>query len=450
MKTQTTKKGVWLRSLILLPLLAITLYGFSDKVVIEKTSDKELTTNLATSNDTETALQEKASKEQIEEYNALAKKYNNMPKDNVHIEKSDIKRLKYLYNLMTDTQRNKAEKFPDIPAPPAPLVAPKAPRASKPEMPAPPPPLDKNATQKQIKVYKDAQEKHQIAAEAIKMKLQKQQLKHAKLAYKEAQMVSKNLKMRLLKEQLREEKLANRNNQMTTERLKRNKEREKMQKEKMTYRENQIASKLLKHKAEKEKLAKVKRKLSEIDKKKLQLEKEAYRKNLEKARHLKKKADKNRSKKIKEDERTPRTPETASIDEREQLLRLKREYPGKEPNKIALYSSLNEIEEVKLREVAEVPLKEIEEVKVREVVEVPFEEIEVREIPPPPPPKSPIEHIKEMAEKGSEFYFDGKSVSSKKAINLIRSNKDLNILTNHTDDSNFIVNLSTKPIVIGN
>ncbi len=36
MKTQTTKRGIWLRSLILLPLLAFMLYSFSDTKVVEK------------------------------------------------------------------------------------------------------------------------------------------------------------------------------------------------------------------------------------------------------------------------------------------------------------------------------------------------------------------------------------------------------------------------------
>ena len=204
----------------------------------------------------------------------------------------------------------------------------------------------------------------------------------------------------------------------------------------------------MKLKAEREQLAKVKRQYSDLERKKLRKEKEAYRKDLEKARELERKANKKRLKKIKEEKNMPRTPESASIDEREQLLRLQKEYSGGQPSELVLSSSLNEIEQVELREVESVPLREIEEVKVREIEEIPFEEIQVRELPPPPPPKSPKEHIKEMAENGAEFYFDGKSVSSKEAINLIRSNKDLNILTNHTDDTGFVVNLSSKPIVI--
>ena len=36
MRTHTTKRAIWLRSIVLLPLLAILIYGFSEKVVIEK------------------------------------------------------------------------------------------------------------------------------------------------------------------------------------------------------------------------------------------------------------------------------------------------------------------------------------------------------------------------------------------------------------------------------
>ncbi len=437
MKTQTTKKGIWLRSLILLPLLALTLYSFSNKVVIEKAAEKDLTTNLAASSNLDTALQEKATKEQIEEYNALAKKYNNMPKDDMYIKRSDIERLKYLYNLMTVSQRNKAEIFPKIPAPPAP-PAPKTPKTGKPKMPPPPSPLDENATQKQIKSYKDAQKIHQAAAKAVKIKLQ-EQLRQEKLAYKEAQMSSKNLKVRLQKEQLRQEilahkesqvaskvlksklqkeqliqkKLAHRNTQMTSERFKHKIEKEQMRQEKLAYKENQLASKREKFKDEREQLVKVKRQYSELERKQLRQEKEAYRKDLEKVRHLKKKSDKKRSRKIKEEENTRRIPENLA-----------------------------------LREIEELEVREIQEIRLREVEEIPFEEIEIQELAPPPAPKSPREHIMEMAEKGAEFYFDDRSISSKEAIDLIRSNKDLNILTNHTDDTGFIVNLSSKPIVI--
>jgi hypothetical protein len=55
MKTQTTKRGIWLRSLILLPLLAIMLYSFSDTKVIEKdvVSKTSITNHTARSIDIE-------------------------------------------------------------------------------------------------------------------------------------------------------------------------------------------------------------------------------------------------------------------------------------------------------------------------------------------------------------------------------------------------------------
>lgn len=39
MKTQTSKTAVWLRSFIILPLLAILIYGFSEKIVVEEKID---------------------------------------------------------------------------------------------------------------------------------------------------------------------------------------------------------------------------------------------------------------------------------------------------------------------------------------------------------------------------------------------------------------------------
>ena len=62
----------------------------------------------------------KATKEQIKEYNKLAKKYNNMPKDNMRINGKEITRMRYIYDLMTIEQRKDAEPFPNIPPPPPP------------------------------------------------------------------------------------------------------------------------------------------------------------------------------------------------------------------------------------------------------------------------------------------------------------------------------------------
>ncbi|TJY37882.1 M56 family metallopeptidase [Pontimicrobium aquaticum] len=99
------------------------------------------------------AKQQKVTKSQLKEYNKLAKKYNNMSKDEMRVKKSDVERLKYLYSIMNDAQKKDAEPFPSIPPPPP---APKAPMADK-EVEAampPPPPIPADATPEQKAKYK--------------------------------------------------------------------------------------------------------------------------------------------------------------------------------------------------------------------------------------------------------------------------------------------------------
>ena len=95
MKTHTSKKKIWFKSIILLPVLALLLFSFST-----------------------TIQQDKATPKQVAEYNKLAKHYNEQPKDNRIIKLKDINRLEYLYKLMTPAQKKSAQPFPDCPPPP--------------------------------------------------------------------------------------------------------------------------------------------------------------------------------------------------------------------------------------------------------------------------------------------------------------------------------------------
>jgi len=126
MKTKTSKTIFWLRSLIILPILAILVYGFSGKTIIERE------TSSATK-----AIQQNATPEQVDEYNELARKYNTMPKDHFVIKNDEVERLKYLYGIMSAEQRKRAEPFPVFPPPPP---APEPPKAVGAEIPSPPPP----------------------------------------------------------------------------------------------------------------------------------------------------------------------------------------------------------------------------------------------------------------------------------------------------------------------
>lgn len=144
MKTKTSKNKIWLRSLLILPLLAILIFSFStiEEVEINKTNSSEIVT------------QNGANKDQINEYNKLARHYNSMDQSNMRIKKSDVERLNYLYNLMPPSQQKEVEPFPNFPPPPpvvdkttepmrvkvgvndkdpnAPPAPPKAPKASEP------------------------------------------------------------------------------------------------------------------------------------------------------------------------------------------------------------------------------------------------------------------------------------------------------------------------------
>jgi len=104
MKTHTSKMKIWLRSFILLPVLALLLYSFST-----------------------TIQQKKATTRQITEYNTLAKKYNKKAIDHREIKFVEIRRMKTLYDLMSVEQKAKAEKYPNIPPPPPP-APPKMPK----------------------------------------------------------------------------------------------------------------------------------------------------------------------------------------------------------------------------------------------------------------------------------------------------------------------------------
>ncbi|TDU43087.1 beta-lactamase regulating signal transducer with metallopeptidase domain [Gelidibacter sediminis] len=148
MKTHTTKQRVCLKCLVLLPLLALTLYGFSEK--------KEIVKEIYLQETSQETLQKKATPEEVAEYNKLAKHYNNQSDDHRVIMLKDMTRIKVLYDKMSDEQKASAEPLPNFPPPPPPPAPPIANQAMR--LP-PPPPLPPNPTAKQIKAHEKAVEK---------------------------------------------------------------------------------------------------------------------------------------------------------------------------------------------------------------------------------------------------------------------------------------------------
>jgi len=92
--------------------------------------------------------QKGASKSQIAEYNKLAKKYNTITNANFIVKNKEVKRLKYIYRIMSVEQRKNAEPFPVFPPPPPAPVSPKVLKIAP-----PPPPTSEDATLEQKKKY---------------------------------------------------------------------------------------------------------------------------------------------------------------------------------------------------------------------------------------------------------------------------------------------------------
>ncbi len=68
--------------------------------------------------------------------------------------------------------------------------------------------------------------------------------------------------------------------------------------------------------------------------------------------------------------------------------------------------------------------------------------------PPPPPPKptSPLDHLIAMAKKDAKFYFEGKEISADKAIELLKKNENIHINSSKAHGKQPIVKLAVKPI----
>ncbi|MEZ4874281.1 MAG: M56 family metallopeptidase [Flavobacteriaceae bacterium] len=104
MKTKTSKRSTWLRILFIAPLLAIVLYSFSTKEIIQKP--------VATETISQT---EKATKEELNTYNQLAKLYNQQPQAIRTIPLSDLQILESIYQKMTQEQKEQSLPFPNCP-----------------------------------------------------------------------------------------------------------------------------------------------------------------------------------------------------------------------------------------------------------------------------------------------------------------------------------------------
>ena len=154
MKTHTSKRIIWSKRLLLLPLLAVLLFSFSSKEVIKKEVSNSFSESLKTSPTKKMIYQEIATKRMVKEYNELAKRYNALPKDKRAISRNELERMVYIFDRMNKEQRDSSEKFPEIivpkdaPAPPMPTME----NDLEGNIPPPPPPASAATPAPQVEI----------------------------------------------------------------------------------------------------------------------------------------------------------------------------------------------------------------------------------------------------------------------------------------------------------
>lgn len=99
--------------------------------------------------------QQKATPEEVAEYNKLAKYYNDQSDYSYVLKLDDMKRVTEIYKKMDASQKANAEPFPNFPPPPPP-TAPNPESKTIQTLPPPPPPPSVNLTAEQKKLYMEA------------------------------------------------------------------------------------------------------------------------------------------------------------------------------------------------------------------------------------------------------------------------------------------------------
>ena len=103
MKTQTSKRTIWTKGLLLLPLIGLLIYSCSTRVEEEKANTSPVFNGQSA---------EKATQEMVSEYNQIAKSYNS--KRNKPLEITDYNKMRDIYDLMSPEQKKNAEIFPKV------------------------------------------------------------------------------------------------------------------------------------------------------------------------------------------------------------------------------------------------------------------------------------------------------------------------------------------------
>ena len=164
---------------------------------------------------------------------------------------------------------------------------------------------------------------------------------------------------------------------------------------------------------------------------------------------------------IKELPPPPPIPEKATPEQKKKYQKAIDNYNKKTYGKLTRLKNKkgNLVEVVEIRAVIEVPAPPTP--KTLQVIEVPSsskplkrvlksgETIEIKEVPPPPAPKTPIEYISNKAKKDAKYFYKGKNISFDEAIKVLKKNPKLNINAKKSSNGHELIYLSKEPILIG-
>lgn len=115
MKTQNSKKAIFLKKIAIVPLLAGLVFAFANRVEAQTKKEKSKPVKIE-------VVEKGATEAQMKEYKDFTKGVNK----NSTFKLNDVKRLGYLYSIMSDEQKKSVKNINDFlppPPPPAKIIA---------------------------------------------------------------------------------------------------------------------------------------------------------------------------------------------------------------------------------------------------------------------------------------------------------------------------------------
>lgn len=105
MKKKPSKQSIWLRNLMVLPLITLSLYGFSNKVTAIRPVPEEAILQ-------EAKTPKPVPVDNLEEYNKLARHYGEYPAYDFVTKVKDMRRMRHYYEALSEEEKAQAVQYP--------------------------------------------------------------------------------------------------------------------------------------------------------------------------------------------------------------------------------------------------------------------------------------------------------------------------------------------------